>query len=96
MAWFLSVLLFLIVFKLIYTLGVAVRTHQRWPLGDGVKQAKLYRGFPGTTSPTRVVLAGPWSGKGVGLTPPCVTSLASPHRPKASADALEPRRREYL
>ena len=35
-------------------------------------------------------------GKGTDLTPPCVTSLASPHRPKASDGSLEPRRREYL
>ena len=34
-------------------------------------------------------------GKGADLTPPCVSSLASPHRPKASAGALEPRRREH-
>ena len=38
-----------------------------------------------------------WAGgKGADLTPPCVSSLASPHRPKASAGVLEPRRREYL
>ena len=36
-----------------------------------------------------------WGGKGADLTPPCVTSLASPHRPKASDGSLEPRRREY-
>ena len=35
-------------------------------------------------------------GKGADLTPPCVTSLASLHRPKASDGSLEPRRREYL
>ena len=35
-------------------------------------------------------------GKGADLTPPCVTSLATPHRPKASDGSLEPRRREYL
>jgi hypothetical protein len=37
-----------------------------------------------------------FQGKGADLTPPCVTSLASPHRPKASDGSLEPRRREYL
>ena len=35
-------------------------------------------------------------GKGADLTPPKITSLASPHRPKASDGSLEPRRREYL
>ena len=35
-------------------------------------------------------------GKGADLTPPCVSSLASPHRPNASAGALEPLRREYI
>ena len=35
-------------------------------------------------------------GKGADLTPPPVTSLASPHRPLASDGSLEPRRREYL
>ena len=35
-------------------------------------------------------------GKGADLTPPPVTSLASPHRPLASDSSLEPSRREYL
>ena len=35
-------------------------------------------------------------GKGADLTPPQISSLASPHRPKASDGSLEPLRREYL
>ena len=35
-------------------------------------------------------------GKGADLRHPRISSFASPHRPKASASALEPRRREYL
>ena len=35
-------------------------------------------------------------GKGADLTPPKISSLASPHRPKASDGSLEPSRREYL
>ena len=35
-------------------------------------------------------------GKGADLPPPCVSSLASPHRPLASDGSLEPSRREYL
>ena len=35
-------------------------------------------------------------GKRADLTPPPVTSLASPHRPLASDGSLEPSRREYL
>ena len=35
-------------------------------------------------------------GKGADLTPPCVSSLAFSHRPKASDGSLEPRHREYL
>ena len=34
-------------------------------------------------------------GKGADLTPPQISSLASPHRPKASDGSLEPRRREH-
>ena len=35
-------------------------------------------------------------GKGADLRHPQISSLASPHRPKASDGSLEPRRREYL
>ena len=35
-------------------------------------------------------------GKREDLTPPLITSLASPHRPLASDSSLESRRREYL
>jgi hypothetical protein len=35
-------------------------------------------------------------GKGADMTPPQITPLASPHRPKVSNGSLEPRRREYL
>ena len=35
-------------------------------------------------------------GKGADLTPPQITSLASPHRPKASDGSLEPRRHPWV
>jgi hypothetical protein len=35
-------------------------------------------------------------GKGADLTPPRVSSLASPHRPKASDGAFDAPRREYI
>ena len=39
-------------FKLIYTLGVAFLTHQRWLLGDEAKQAKLHRGVRSAPLPS--------------------------------------------
>ena len=43
-----------------------------------------------------VAVPGCVRGKGADLTPPFVTSLASPHRPKASDGAFGAPRREYI
>ena len=46
-------------FKPINTLGVAVPMHQRWPLGDEGKQAKLFGGGAGPPPYPFVPPAGP-------------------------------------
>ena len=42
---------------------------------------------------TRLILR--FQGKGADLNPPKISSLASPHRPKASDGSMEPSRRGY-